>query len=327
MSRKGPAKVSHESVPTHPATRAWTSEFGSGAEILGITTLTNKHKSSVFRLELRGWIRDSAVAKVCTEGYGAITCGEERMYREVLPSAGLPSVEVYGHLVDPSARSFWLFLEDLGDQVFESSCLDDCRLLAEWLAALHQWVGFTHSSSEWSDRGPDHYLQHLYSARTLISNSLSQTWVSERSRTALLRLRGFLDRLEEDWGRLDAVCRLAPRTIVHGDLVDKNVRFRTRGGARELVVLDWEMMGLGIPSVDLKLLGDDLEGYAARMQALRPSMSPALVKALANIGQIFRSLVVLDWKACDLPYEWCSLESFESFESRLEADLRRAHTL
>jgi hypothetical protein len=265
--------------------------------------LTNKHKSSVFRLEVDGWSRPSVIAKWCADGYGTAAQVERRIHEQILPSASLPSLEVYAQVPDPAGDRFWLFLEDLGDRELAMTNLDERRWFSQWLGRLHQWtVGA--DAGGLPERTPTTYLQHLRTAGQRIEASMMQPWVDGEARATLAGLARLLDRIERHWDRVEDVCRTSPRTIVHGDLVAKNVRVRDRGGP-EIVVLDWEMVGVGVPGVDLKLLGDDLDDYAAIVRPVHPVMSPTYLRALAFMGQIFRSLLVLDWKTYDFAYSWC----------------------
>jgi hypothetical protein len=82
-------------------------------------------------------------------------------------------------------------------------------------------------------------------------------------------------------------------------------------------------VGVGVPCVDLKLLGNELDEYVAVVQPVRPVMSTRYVRALAAMGQIFRSLLVLDWKTYDFAYSPCDSRGFEASEARLDAAARR----
>ena len=90
------------------------------------------------------------------------------------------------------------------------------------------------------------------------------------------------------------------------------------------IVLDWETAGVGVPSIDFKLLGDDLDYYVATMGTVWPESSLSRVKALADVGRIFRSLAVIHWASWNLEFPWCSFRVFNALESRLEA---AAHSL
>ena len=261
--------------------------------------LTQKRKSSVFRLQVDGWSRDTVIAKLCSGSYGTAADIEGRIYREVLPAAGLPSVELFGRVPEPDGPSVWLFMEDLGEALFASSTPEGRRLLARWLATLHQWKSTAHAIADLPDRGPAGYLEHLHAARRRICDNLHQPWIDDVHRATLTRLVRLLDRLESNWPRVEAICGLCPRTIVHGDLVMKNVRLRSRGGADELV-----------------------EFYVSSMRSAWPDMSVAFANALAAVGRIFRSLAVLDWKTWDLENDWCAAEAFDSFEGRFDAAVR-----
>jgi aminoglycoside phosphotransferase (APT) family kinase protein len=131
-----------------------------------------------------------------------------------------------------------------------------------------------------------------------------------------------LDRIEARWGTVVDICDRAPRTIVHGDLVGKNMRVRAVGSRRELVALDWETAGVGVPSIDFKLLHGEFTHYEATVESAWPNVSLAQLHQLAGIGRIFRSLAVLHWGTWDLAYPWCSARVFDSFVDRLKAGAR-----
>ena len=76
--------------------------------------------------------------------------------------------------------------------------------------------------------------------------------------------RALFERLLWDRTPLVDALRLSPRTLIHGDLDDRNLGLRpvfTRNecnepaaGLSELVLIDWEWMGLGTPALDVARL-------------------------------------------------------------------------
>ena len=316
-----PIPIASEVLPEHPAARAWAEAFGSACPVRSVTMLTHKHKSSVFRLEVDGWSRPSLIAKGCSSGYGTAAAIERRIHERILRAADLPSLEVYGQVPEPATDRFWLFLEDLGDRDLTMTDDGERRCFSQWLGRLHRWTPSA-ETGDLPDRSPAAYRQPLRSAGRRIEGSVGRPWVDADARATLARLSGLLDRIERRWDCVEDVCRSSPRTMVHGDLVAKNVRIRERGGSREVVVLDWEMVGVGVPCVDLKLLGDDLAEYVAVVQPVRPELTLGVVRAMAAMGQIFRSLLVLDWKTCDFESAWCDGPGFAALEDRMEAAAR-----
>jgi hypothetical protein len=320
-SRRGaPQQVPADEVETHEAVHAWRELFPA-APVRDIVVLVRKTKTAVFRLELAGAPRQVVIAKRCAPNY-AVGNLEQRIYRDVLPAAGLPTLRIYGRVAETEQTPSWLFMEDLGDQEARMDSIDDRRRFGAWLAALHRWPGVHATDINLRDCGPAGYLRHLRETQALIAQHIAQPWVTPSAQQVLSRVQWLLGDLERSWDRVDALCAATPAALVHGDLVSKNLRWRGQDGVVDLVALDWETAGLGVPSIDLKLLGDELEHYAELMQEVSPAMSLAHVRRLAGVGRVFRTLAVLFWQARNLAYDWCYLPGFEPLEPRLAADVR-----
>jgi aminoglycoside phosphotransferase (APT) family kinase protein len=281
-----------------------------------ITRLRERNKSSVYRLHIDGWAHETVIAKSRSGHHGTADDIERLIYRDVLPAAGLPRPELYGGAQNEDET--WEFMEDLGDQQFSPGSPADRRLLADWLIRLHQWPGVVAIASALPDRGPSSYLRSLQSARAVVIDNSSRPWLTECNGRTLVRLLRLLDRIERRWENVEAACARGPRTVVHGDLVGKNVRVR-RSVIPELVVLDWETAGVGVPSADFAMLGDDLGYYADARRQMCPEMSLEMVSILAAAGRLFRTLAEVYWHTCDLVHPWCDFSVFDAAESRLEA--------
>ena len=105
-------------------------------------------------------------------------------------------------------------------------------------------------------------------------------------------LRSFLglcDRLEHNWHIIEAFCSQMPKTMVHGDLSLENFRTRINGNASELLIIDWEKAGFGVPAVDLSLV--DHEVYWAVVSSHWPHLDQGKIAQLQRFGRIFRTLV------------------------------------
>ena len=307
----------------HPAAQAWFASGGAAA-VEGIESLRQGRHCRVDRLVISG--RRSVIAKWQDRPFGF----EKRVQEEILPSVGLPSLAVYGEWTDPGADGFWIFFEDAGDECFQPSD-DDRRLVAKWLAALHDWRWRSGDADALPDRGPAGYLEHLRSTHRTMAACMEDARLAGTSRTVLADLLRQLDALENAWTDVESRCAAAPRTLVHGDLADKNARIRQGPAARDLVVFDWEMAGIGVPCVDLAQgtfgsLSPGLDVYRHHARSW-PSV-PALddLERLAAVGKVFRLLAALDWEARSLPHAWCDGREFWPFpawlrDARVDAGL------
>jgi len=295
MSRRTNTVVPVEAVADHPAAQAWAGVQGSSVTVTSMECLVEEAASRVYRLSTDSRRQPIVIAKWRDHDFSF----ERRIQKDILPSVGLPSLEVYGEVADPTRHSFWIFFEDGGDENLPASD-ETASLAGRWLAALHQWTGWAGDAEQLPDRGPDGYLQLLRASRERIVRG-DELWVSDTTRPLLGDMLRQLDQLERQWDRIESVCALAPRTLVHGDLADKNARLRVRSTGRELVVFDWEMAGIGLPCVDLAQatlgsLSPSLNRYHRDVRHMWPGVSLDCVKRWAAIGRVFRLLAELDWE-------------------------------
>jgi hypothetical protein len=322
--RKGVTTSRDRDCGDHPAARAWRSSGGRSA-VDRVETLRRGRHCRVYRLVDDDAPGRSVIAKWQDRPFGF----EKRVQQEILPSVGLPSLEVYGEWALPAESCFWIFFEDAGDDCFSPSG-DDKTLVARWLAALHGWVWSSVDVETLPDRGPAGYLEHLRSALHAMASVVAQPRLGETSRASLGDLLRQLEQLGRQWDRVESWCLTAPRTLVHGDLADKNARLRPGIASKELLVFDWEMAGIGVPCVDLAQgtfgsLSPDLEVYRNSAPAWGPRALGDL-RRLAAIGKVFRLLAALDWEAQSLPYDWCDGRELWPFpawlrEARADAGL------
>jgi phosphotransferase family enzyme len=300
----------------HPAARAWLASGGL-PKVDRIESLRRGRHCRVDRLVIQEADGRSVIAKWQDRPFAF----EKRVQQEILPSVGLPSLDVYGEWTDPDEDSFWLFFEDAGDECFQPSD-DDRRIVARWLAALHNWTWPPSDAGVLPDRGPVGYLEHLRSTHRTMSAYIGEARLAGRSRTALADLLHQLDALESAWPDIESRCGAAPRTLVHGDLADKNARIRERPASRDLLVFDWEMAGIGVPCVDLAQgtfgsLSPDLDMYRQHASGWQPIPAVEDLERLAALGKVFRLLAALDWEARSLPHAWCDGREFWLFPAWL----------
>jgi aminoglycoside phosphotransferase (APT) family kinase protein len=98
-----------------------------------------------------------------------------------------------------------------------------------------------------------------------------------------------------------------PRTLVHGDFRPKNVRVRVGARGALLYPLDWEMAGWGTPAVDLApsrfgAADDavDLDAYASVAGKAWPALDLAAVRAMEQMGRLFRVVDAVGWASATL---------------------------
>lgn len=88
--------------------------------------------------------------------------------------------------------------------------------------------------------------------------------------------RAVFERLLYDRAPLEAALRSAPRTLIHGDVDDRNLGLRPApdrtahhepvDAVSDLVLIDWEWMGLGTPALDVARIWATLPAICDRMQ-------------------------------------------------------------
>jgi aminoglycoside phosphotransferase (APT) family kinase protein len=112
-----------------------------------------------------------------------------------------------------------------------------------------------------------------------------------------------LDFVESHWTEVEEFCGTIPNTLVHGDLVAKNVRLKPTQSGLALLVFDWENGGWGVPATDLCQFADpttlnpDLYTYAATLEEKGCRLEPGKLRQLAEYGSIFRVLDNISWAA------------------------------
>lgn len=317
--------VDDESAPSvdpcnHPAYRAWTRSRPGSPPPTGIEALkpssagtvavaerrVRSGKTSIFRLHGVAPRGRSVVAKLAPRPVVAL---ERVIYEDVLSGLPLASVELLDVVPANDAPPMdWLFLSDEGDQEWNELDPFDQQLYAVWLARLH---GYTAASDDLRDlpaRGADHYLSSVRNARVRLGAALHA--IDGRKPTAAREL-GDLDRLlsrvEATWGTVEIATEPLPHTLVHGDLQPKNLRIRRTGTSLDLIALDWEMAGYGLPAADLdkQCLAEASSlraRYGTTIRAWVPALTDDEVLRLVHLGMVFQVLCAIDWASQWLEY-------------------------
>src|SRR6266542_4340451 len=282
-------------VLEHPAALAWKKLLPTSGEPTRIAVLRKGDKAAVYLLEGVGLQRSPVVAKHCESTTGLI---ERRIYEEILPYVPVAALHYYGHSRDDDGGC-WLFLENAGGVPFSPSVEDHRVLVARWLAALHTSAARIPSAGRLPDRGSNHYLNHLQSARRRIRRVAG---AAPRDAVDLLEtIVRQCDVIESHWHEVEEWSADMPPTVVHGDFRPKNVHVVTDGRRDRLYAMDWETAGWGVPAADIasvRGLRGELAGLTSYLSIAReswPNLRMASLLRIVEVGKLFRRLASIDW--------------------------------
>ena len=293
-------------------------------------------KPGVYRLAGAGPGGAAVIAKVCRRKTAEI---ESAVYEELLPHLPMPTLRYHGMVRDADRRHCWLFVNDAADERYWPLEPEHRRLAARWLATVHAHAGELVQSSLLPDRGPRHYLVHLLNAREEIERRMRRPGDEADGPQVLEDLLSLLDMLESRWPDVSAFCDTLPQTLVHGDLVPKNMRILRDGRSTGLAVFDWETAGLGVQAADLaQLLEPQLSWYANRRSPKRVdrfSANPCLdtyrsvladsgtdcdagtIEQAAAVGNVFRCVAGIDWTCTQATAAWYPVDDFRLYSEWL----------
>jgi hypothetical protein len=316
-----------------PAVKAWKELRAEPVEPgrVEIRLLKRKSRSAIYRLAGVG-PGGSVIAKWCRQPAAA---AERTIYDEVLQHLPVISLRCYGLVEEEDSRFCWLFLEDGGGQEYSPQRAEQRVLAAQWLGLLHTSAARVAAAARLPDRGPDHYLGHLRSARAAILGNLANGALSAEERALLRAIVCQCDALESRWDQVQRACERMPRTLVHGDLVVKNVNVRPGPAGPAFLAFDWEMAGWGVPAPDLvqTLLLDrvasvspDIPAYWAMVRDSWPHLAIEDIRRLAGVGSVFRLLAMIDWLSLYLAYPWVSkpMASMRIYQAELAPAVQAA---
>jgi ATP-binding cassette subfamily B protein len=331
-----------DQLSDHPAVKAWLSL--SGAQPRQVRVLKRRRrlsKGAVYLLDGAGPGGSHVIAKFCAREIAEI---ERAVYAELLPRLPGPSLRFYGEVPDEDTQYRWLFLDEAGGERYSPVDPEHRRLAARWLAGVQLHAAEIVEAADLPDRGARHYLVHLLSARERIARQLRRRQNGTDGEPVLVDLLFKLEALESRWDEVAAVCDRFPRTLVHGDLVPKNLRVSRDGLA--LAAFDWEMAGFGVQAPDLAQLLEPersavagrqeskhldrfsanpcLETYRSTLAASGAELEAETVELWASVGNMFRCLAGIDWTCSEVTAAWCPVDSFRIYAGWLDNAMQDA---
>jgi hypothetical protein len=222
MAKKVALDVPRADLLQHPAVKAW-SKLAAGRVVPGrIEILQERKKSAVYRLVHAGPGGCTVVAKRRPMAIGLI---ERKIYEQILPRLPASMLHYYG-FTEESGAFCWLFLEDAGDQRFSPLSKEHRELAARWLGLMHTSAARIAAEVSMPDRGPNHYLDQLRSARQAILLNLGNPVFTASDVALMEALVSQCNVLESRWSHVEQSCEGIPPTLTHGDFRPKNVHVR-----------------------------------------------------------------------------------------------------
>lgn len=291
----------------HPAVMAWSRLRPARVEPVGIDLLKEEaRKSVVYRLQGVGQGGGAVVAK-CSRRAKALT--ERTVYEEILPALSVPALHYYGFAEDTDGDFCWLFMEDAGDEPYSPKRAEHRALAGQWLGVLHAATIGSEVASRLHDRGPDHYLRRLQSAREAIMRNIANPALGAGDQAVLRAIVRQCDSLESRWGHVERLCEPMPRSFVHADFAVKNVRVRTGRDGSVFLPFDWGTAGWGIGAADLaqaaaQSVSPDLAAYWSVLRQSWPALAVEDIRRFADFGKVFRLLASIHWRTWDLAYNY-----------------------
>lgn len=255
-------------------------------------------ETTVFRLIGLGEANDAVIAKRCKRSTALV---ESTIYEAILPRLSVPMLHYYGCTKDREGEFYWLFVEDVGGKHYEPRIREHRIAAGRWMGLMNTSAVNIPAARRLPGRGPEYYLDLLQSARGMVLSNLANPALNNDDLGVLAGVIAHLDRLEEGWDHLSALCKDMPQTLVHGDFISKNVGVRRNGDEIVLLPFDWEKAGWGLAAEDISRV--DISTYWETVQGRWSGLGLAFLERLAHVGRIFRCLVFVNWLAPSLAHE------------------------
>jgi hypothetical protein len=305
MHKGAPQEILPANLLDHRAVRAWQQLAAESSSPQNIEILKLTEKSAVYRLTGVAADGSTIIAKRCLTATATV---ERMIYENYLPQVQGPALRYYGFVEESDGKFGWLLLEDANRGEYVRASEAHRAMAGRWLGIIHAAAMKAGRKDPLPSREPAHYLKLLETSRKAMRDHVCNPALPEEDAQMLDALATDCDLLESHWKEIENICANAPRTIVHGDLVIKNVRVRDTADGPALLVFDWENAGWGVPGADLAqfvgtTISPDLETYSSTLREFIPGTGNMPVHELAECGKFFRLLDDINWDAGLLTFQ------------------------
>ena len=273
----------------HPAATAWCRLLGSRTAPTGVQILKSVEKTQAYRLV--GCAPDGGNV-VATHRLASATAVERAVYESVLSRSSVLSLRLHGVIEEADGMS-WTFTEDAGEATPDLRRYEDRVLAGRWLGRLHVDIADVPRPDGLPDRSAAATLDTLASTLVDLASARADPQLGGAGRQLIDDIVRRLEIIAAAWGRVTDGLDDLPWTVVHGDLVAKNMRYRGAADDLSLVIFDWDMAGWGPPVRDLALV--DLGAYLETARPLWDGRIDGLGRS-ADIGRLFGLIEAMGWE-------------------------------
>lgn len=251
------------------------------------------------------------IAKRCRSERAAV---EATVYEQVLPQVSVPTIRYYGKFDELATGFSWIFVEEAAGCEYDPDRPEHRAAAARWLAALHTEAGALDLGQVLPERGVGYFRQCASSAYAAIAAGLSTAPLAPGDHTVLNAVLATAGLLDGRWTDFEGFLARVPGTVVHDDFTVDNLRVQRRDGHLVVIPFDFEDSGWGTPAIDLAQMLDhpaysvrpDLAVYESEIRSRWPHLRGADLRAVAELGSLFRIVAELNYEAWCLSYDYQS---------------------
>ena len=287
-----------ENSSNHPALQAWGQLNPGPFELVEISVLKKRFKSTLYRIDGLGPTCPSLVAKYCRR---EVAVRERLIYEHILPSLPVTFPRYLG-FVEGNDGYDWLFLEYVQGEQYSRERHDHSVLAGTWLGMLHASAAHAVISVHPPDLGPQHYLVLLQNSRGKFRCSLRQLRLLPEDLDVIRAVMTQCDFLESHWEQVERWCHRMPPTLVHGDFKPRNAVIRRTVAGAVFFPFDWEACGWGVPAEDLAYV--HLPSYHSSLQSQCLCVGMQELQSMKALGRIFRGLSEFSWESVKFEPNW-----------------------
>lgn len=310
-SKKVKEIINIDEIKSHRVVNEWNKVCSEKVIPSRIQILKKHIKTVVYRIEGAGPRNTSIIAK---RSKNKERNYERIFYEEIAPQVNIPDPGFITSVEDDEGF-VWLFMKDAGDVAFKNNNLEHRDLAAKWLADLHISSLNHNYKSRLREINHEYYFKELTKARRIIIEKMTEFDDHKEFRRVLEKVILRFNYLESCWNKIENICYKLPQTIVHGDMVSKNLRVTESHTGSYLIAFDWEGFGWGVPAIDFATTATNPDVYLSYIREIFPSVSLQAINETADAGIFFRYILTVSWtveylKFCRKPMEEMKYKGF-----------------